>query len=203
MIKMIKVGILSLQGAVPEHVMAIRNALKMREQEGEVVQVRDDKDLREVDCLIIPGGESTTIGKLLKRFDMYEPIREMAGSGVPIMGTCAGCILMAKEGDKDVKRTRTELLGLMDMRVSRNSFGRQKESFESPLSIKGLEEDFPAVFIRGPIIEETWGGCDTLAEIDGTKVMVRQDNLLALSFHPELSRDARVHRMFLDMVPRT
>ncbi len=200
---MIKVGVLSLQGAVPEHVLAIRNALKMKNQEGEVLQVRDNSDLTEIDCLIIPGGESTTIGKLLKRFDMYEPIRDLASAGIPIMGTCAGCILMAKEGDLDVKRTRTELLGLMDMRVSRNSFGRQKESFESSLKIEGLDEEFPAVFIRGPIIEEVGRGCIPLAEIDGTKVMVKQDNLLALSFHPELSRDARVHRMFLDMVSKT
>ncbi len=192
-----------MQGAVPEHVLAIRNALKMRDQEGEVVHVRDNKDLVGIDCLIIPGGESTTIGKLLKRFDMYAAIRELASAGVPIMGTCAGCILMAKEGDLDVTRTRTELLGLMDMRVSRNSFGRQKESFESSLRIDGLDDEFPAVFIRGPIIEEVWGRCSSLAEIEGTKVMVKQDNLLALSFHPELSRDARVHRMFLDMVPRT
>ncbi len=201
--RMIKVGVLSLQGAVPEHVLAIRNALKMRDQKGEALQIRDNEELADIDCLIIPGGESTTIAKLLKRFDMYAPIRELASAGVPIMGTCAGCILMAKEGDIDVKRTRTELLGLMDMRVSRNSFGRQKESFELFLDIEGLDDPFPAMFIRGPMIEDVWSGCRTLAEIDGTKVMVRQDNLLALSFHPELSRDARVHRMFLDMVTRT
>lgn len=168
-----------------------------------MVNVRTKGDLANVDCLIIPGGESTTIAKLLDRFDMYAPIREMADNGVPIMGTCAGCILMAKEGDSEVRKKRTELLGLMDMRVSRNSFGRQRESFEAELSIEGLDGGFPAVFIRGPTIEEVWGRCRPLATIGGVHVMVRQDNLLALSFHPELSRDPRIHRMFLDMASRT
>ncbi len=200
---MLRAGVLTLQGAAPEHALLLHAAMRERGQAGEVVAVRGPGDLAGLDCLVLPGGESTTIGKLLKRLDMVEPIREMAAAGTPMMGTCAGCILMAKEGDDEVRRTGIELLGLMDMKVSRNRFGRQRESFECQLEVEGLEEGFPAVFIRGPVIEERWGRCRPLAHFKGQAVMVSQNNLLALSFHPELSVDTRIHRMLLDMVPRT
>ncbi len=200
---MLRAGVLTLQGAAPEHARSLHAAMREGGQEGEVVAVRGPRDLVGLDCLVLPGGESTTIGKLLRRSDMMGPIREMAASGTPIMGTCAGCVLMAKEGDDEVQRTGTELLGLMDMRVSRNRFGRQRESFECPLEVERLEGGFPAVFIRGPVIEGWWGRCRPLAYFDGQAVMVRQENLMALSFHPELSPDTRIHRMLLDMIPRT
>ncbi len=200
---MIRAGVLTLQGAAPEHALSLRAAMREEGQEGEVVAVRGPDDLEGLDCLVLPGGESTTIAKLLQRSGMMGPIREMAASGTPMMGTCAGCVLMAKQGDDEVKRTGTELLGLMDMRVSRNRFGRQRESFECRLEVEGLDRAFPAVFIRGPVIEECWGRCRPLAYFDGKAVMVRQGSLLALSFHPELSTDKRIHRMLLDMVPRT
>ena len=117
-----------------------------------------------------------------------------------MMGTCAGCVLLAKEGDDEVERTDTKLLGLMDMGVDRNAFGRQRESFEAPLEIKGLDSPFPGVFIRGPVIRRVWGKCEVLSQYKDKIVMARQDNLLALSFHPELSGNSRVHEMLLGLV---
>lgn len=158
-----KIGIIALQGAVPEHVSMTLQALNNLGLKGEAVTVRQPAELAAASALILPGGESTTISKLLKRFELYEPLIKAAENGVPIMGTCAGCILMAKEGDGEVEKTKTELLKIMDMKVNRNAFGRQRESFETPLTIKGLVEPFPGIFIRGPLIEEVYGRCAALA----------------------------------------
>lgn len=162
--------------------------------------VRRPKDLEGLDCLVIPGGESTTISKLIRRFGLFDEIIRMANEGVPIMGTCAGCVLLSREGDEQVEKTRTELLGLMDIQVDRNSFGRQRESFETVLNIDCLDKPFPAIFIRAPSIKKVWGRCTPLAHYGEKIVMARQDNLLALSFHPELSKDARLHEMLIRMV---
>ena len=195
-----KIGIIALQGAVPEHVSMTLQALNNLGLKGEAVTVRQPAELAAASALILPGGESTTISKLLKRIELYEPLIKAAENGVPIMGTCAGCILMAKEGDGEVEKTKTELLKIMDMKVNRNAFGRQRESFETPLTIKGLVEPFPGIFIRGPLIEEVYGRCAALAYYQEKIVMARQDNLIALSFHPELSADTRIHEMFLQMI---
>lgn len=197
---MLRAGVISLQGAVPEHLRAFQKAFDEMGIAGEAVPIRNKESLERVDCVALPGGESTTIAKLLLRFGMITPLREMGEMGVPIMGTCAGCILMAKEGDYDVDRTDTELLKMMDMRVNRNSFGRQIESFEVPLPIENVSDSFPAIFIRGPSIEEVWGDCRAIAQFNGKIVMARQKNMLALSFHPELSNDSSLHRMLLEMV---
>ncbi len=153
-----------------------------------------------MEALIIPGGESTTISKLLIEFGLMDTIVELALGGVPIMGTCAGCVLLAKKGYEEVERTGTRLLGLMDMEVVRNAFGRQKESFEASLDIKGLDEAYPGVFIRAPLIKNMWGDCKAMASLGDNIVMAAQDNLLAVAFHPELTRDTRVHEMFFDML---
>lgn len=195
-----KIGIISLQGAVPEHINMVSQALENLGQKGEAVAVRHPEELNESSALILPGGESTTISKLLKRFDLHDPLIKAAEDGVPIMGTCAGCILMAKEGDEEVIKTKTELLKIMDMRVNRNAFGRQRESFEAPLKINGFDSPFPGIFIRGPLIEEVYGKCEVLSYYNDKIVMVKQDNLVGLSFHPELSRDTRIHEMFLKMI---
>jgi 5'-phosphate synthase pdxT subunit len=195
-----KAGVISVQGAAPEHVAALKVAMANLGRAGDVVPVRKAKDLEGISCLVLPGGESTTISKLLRRFGLFDRIIELANEGVPIMGTCAGCVLLSKEGDDQVERTETELLKLMDMAVDRNAFGRQRESFEAPLSIKGMDLPFPAVFIRAPLITRVWGRCEPLAVHSSSIVMARQDNLLALSFHPELSGDARIHEMLLSML---
>jgi 5'-phosphate synthase pdxT subunit len=194
-----RAGVLFLQGAAPEHVQALNSAFNELGVEGTTSPVRKRKDLEGLDCLVIPGGESTTISKLMRRFEIFDEVVRMAGAGVPIMGTCAGCVLLSKEGDEQVSRTETELLGLMDMQVDRNAYGRQRESFEVALRVEGLYDPFPAVFIRAPVIKKVWGQCRPLAHIGKDVVMARQDNLLALSFHPELSHDTRIHEMLIRM----
>jgi 5'-phosphate synthase pdxT subunit len=195
-----KPGVIAVQGAVPEHLKTLQATMSHLGIKGQVVPVRRDKDLEVVDCLVIPGGESTTISRLLRRFGLFDRIAQFGNEGLPIMGTCAGSILLAKEGDDEVSKTGTELLGLMDMAVERNAFGRQRESFEVPLKVKGLDSPFPAVFIRAPAICRVWGKCEVLAEHKNKIVMARQGNLLALAFHPELSNDTRIHEMLLRLV---
>jgi 5'-phosphate synthase pdxT subunit len=195
-----KIGVIAHQGAVSEHVDTMNRLFSQNNIEGQAIQIRTKEALKDLSGLIIPGGESTTISKLLKQTDMTQKIRSLAEEGLPIFGTCAGCILLAKEGDEEVKKSQTELLELMDMKVTRNAFGRQKESFETDLTIKGLLEPFKAVFIRAPAILEVWGECQILSEFQDKIVMARQDNLMAASFHPELTANLRIHTLFLDMI---
>jgi 5'-phosphate synthase pdxT subunit len=197
-----KVGVVSVQGAFPEHLKAIREALHRSHLDGEAVSVRRRQEMAGLDAIILPGGESTTIARLMVRFGLYEGLVDLAKEGTPIMGTCAGEVLLAKEGDEEVAKTGTKLLGLMDMAVDRNAFGRQRESFEVELPIKGFDRPFHAIFIRAPLIRRVWGRCEELAHYHGGVVMARQDNLLALSFHPELSHDTRIHEMLVGMAKR-
>jgi 5'-phosphate synthase pdxT subunit len=185
----LKIGVLALQGAVREH-------LKHIEAVGaEGKEIKWPRQLDEVSGLIIPGGESTTIGKLMVEYDFVDAIRDFHAAGKPIYGTCAGMILLAKhitEGDQP-------LLALMDIEARRNAFGRQRESFETDLEIEGIGQ-YKAVFIRAPWIEKIEDGVELMAEYDGRKVMARQGSLLASAFHPELTGDTRVHKYFLGMV---
>lgn len=190
-----KIGVLALQGAFREHI-------KMLEQLGvDAVEVRLPADLVGLDGLIIPGGESTTIGKLATEFGLMEPLRSFAGAK-PVWGTCAGMIFMAK----DIGRAQP-LLGVMDIEVERNAFGRQVDSFEAGLPVPSLNggtgEPFPAVFIRAPrlVDVEEEAGVEVLARLeDGTAVAARQGQWLVTAFHPELSDDLRFHRYFLEIV---
>lgn len=195
-----KIGVISVQGAFPEHIKATERALVNCGIEGTVLSIRRAAQLDQVDAFIIPGGESTTISRLLVRFGLHERIVQLAGDGVPILGTCAGLVLLAKEGDDQVEKTDTMLLGLMDMAVDRNAFGRQRESFEAELKVQGFEKPFPAIFIRAPLITRVWGKCQEMARYENCIVMARQENLIALSFHPELSSDTRIHEMLIKMV---
>jgi len=192
-----KIGVLALQGAFIEHE-------KMLTRLGvEAVQVRLPRDLDDVEGAIIPGGESTTIGKLALQYNLIEPLRELAKAGKPLWGTCAGLIFMAKDVGRD-----QPLLGLMDVTVQRNAFGRQVDSFEASISIKGVDGDKPfhAIFIRAPLIESVGVGVEVLARVEkGDEeviVAAQQGNLLVTSFHPELSNDDRFHRYFVNMAGR-
>jgi 5'-phosphate synthase pdxT subunit len=189
------IGVLALQGAFAEHV-AMLERLGARARE-----VRLPSDLQGLDGLIIPGGESTTIGKLLVHYELLEPLRDLVGSGLPIYGTCAGTILLAK----DIGGLDQPLLGTMDLVVERNAFGRQLQSFETDVQIAGLDESpFRAVFIRAPAIKSAGPGVDVLASLDdGTIVAARQGSLLVSCFHPELTDDDRFHRAFLEQVLAT
>jgi 5'-phosphate synthase pdxT subunit len=185
------IGVLALQGDVVEHLGAL-------EESGvQAVPVKSKEDLGRVDGLIIPGGESTTVMKLLDRFDLAGPIVARTREGMPLWGTCMGMIVVAR----DVTGTQQPTLGLMDISVRRNAFGRQNESAEVSLRIPALGgKDFPAVFIRAPWVERAGRAVEVLAERDGRAVMVRQENMLATSFHPELSGDRRVHEYFIRVV---
>lgn len=187
------IGVLALQGAFAEHIAMLRRL------KAEAWEVRLPRDLEGVNGLIIPGGESTTIGKLAVEYGLLKPIRALAGQGKPIWGTCAGMILLAK----DIGGLAQPLLGLMDIRVKRNAFGRQVDSFEADLEIPALggnEAKFHAIFIRAPLIEAIGPEVEVLARLeDGTIVAARQGNLLATAFHPELTHDPRFHRYFLNM----
>lgn len=183
-----KVGVLALQGDVREHADAVEMA------GGAWSPVRLPADLAEIDALIIPGGESTTIGKLAGIYGLVQPLRAAIADGLPTLGTCAGMILLAA-GIAGGEQTQ---LGVMDIIVERNAFGRQNESFETNLEIAGLDEPFRAVFIRAPWVAKLGGGVKVVAAIDEHPVMVRQGNILAASFHPELTGDVRIHTMVLE-----
>ncbi|HEY5538523.1 MAG TPA: pyridoxal 5'-phosphate synthase glutaminase subunit PdxT [Thermoplasmata archaeon] len=195
-----RVGVVGVQGDVSEHVDAVRRAIRSGGYSADAIAVRRLSDLQRVDALTIPGGESTTISKLLVKFGLFEEVHRRAEAGMPILGTCAGCILLAKEGDDEVSKTGTKLLGLMDMAVDRNAFGRQRESFEADLDVTILDRPFHGVFIRAPAITRTWGRCTPLAKLGDRIVLARQDDLVASAFHPELSGDLRIHEWFLGLV---
>lgn len=195
-----KVGVLAVQGAVQEHLDILKKAMSSLEISGSPIGVRRLEDFQKVSALIIPGGESTTISKLLQKNSLFDSVRERAEEGMPVMGTCAGCILMAMEGDQAVAKTDTQLLSLMDMGVIRNAFGRQRESFEADLDIKGFNETFRGVFIRAPAISRLWGDCSALSTFEDNIVMARQGARFALAFHPELSGNTRIHEMFLEHI---
>jgi 5'-phosphate synthase pdxT subunit len=188
---MIKVGIVSFQGAVAEHSLILEKTFTQMGLKGTVVSVRHH--LEGIDALIIPGGESTTISRLLLKTNLFHAISD-AAKDIPIMGTCAGCILLAKTVQG------VDTLGMMHMEVERNAFGPQKQSFQCPLAIKGFSRPFHAVFIRSPVITRVWDDCRPLASLDGSIVMASEKKWLALSFHPELTPDVRIHQYFLEMI---
>ncbi|MDT3429173.1 5'-phosphate synthase pdxT subunit [Paenibacillus forsythiae] len=188
-----KIGVLALQGAVTEHIVSIGKT------GAEGTPIKRVEQLGEVDGLIIPGGESTTIGKLMRKYGFIEAIREFAGGGKPVFGTCAGLIVLAKE----IAGGEPSHLELMDITVARNAFGRQRESFECDLDVKGIEEPVRAVFIRAPLIEKVGPGVEVLSTYNGEIVTAREGNLLVSSFHPELTDDFRLHQYFADMVQAT
>lgn len=185
-----KVGVLALQGAVAEHIRSITLA------GAEGVPIKKVEQLDGIDGLIIPGGESTTIGKLMRKYDFMDAIRQFSAQGKPIFGTCAGLIVLAEriQGDEEAH------LKLMDITVARNAFGRQRESFETDLPVKGIEEPVRAVFIRAPLILEVGAGVEVLSTYEDEIVTARQGHLLAASYHPELTDDYRLHQYFVEMV---
>ncbi|MFI7385758.1 pyridoxal 5'-phosphate synthase glutaminase subunit PdxT [Streptomyces sp. NPDC049813] len=187
------IGVLALQGDVREHLIALATA------DAVARPVRRPEELAEVDGLVIPGGESTTISKLAELFGLMEPLRARVRAGLPVYGTCAGMIMLA---DKILDpRSGQETVGGIDMIVRRNAFGRQNESFEATVAVRGVAGDpVEGVFIRAPWVESVGAAVEVLAEHEGHIVAVRQGNALATSFHPELTGDHRLHGLFVDMV---
>ena len=186
---MVKAGVLALQGDFREHARALAEA------GATPVEVRTADHLADVQCLVIPGGESTTIGKLARAYGLVEPVRERAAGGMPIFGTCAGMIVLAREvidGEP--------LLSLMDLTVRRNAYGRQVDSFEADITVDGIGHTVRGVFIRAPRVERIGEGVDVLAEHEGHAVVLEQGNLLVSSFHPELVGETALHEYLLAKV---
>ncbi|WP_254537203.1 pyridoxal 5'-phosphate synthase glutaminase subunit PdxT [Halomarina litorea] len=205
----ITAGVVAVQGDVSEHVAAIEAAAEANgageahsasKRSGEHGDPRGGVEVREVrtagvvpecDVLLLPGGESTTISRLLHGQGIDEEIRDHVAAGKPLLATCAGLIVVSR----DAKDDRVRVLDLLDVSVDRNAFGRQVDSFEAPLDVTGLDDPFPAVFIRAPLIDEVGDGVEVLAEWEGRPVAVRQGSVVATSFHPELTDDDRIHRL--------
>lgn len=187
---MVKIGVLALQGAVREHVWAVEKC------GAEAVVIKHKEELADVDGLILPGGESTTMRRLIDKYDFMEDLKKFSVSGKPMFGTCAGLILLAKR----LVGYETPHIGVMDITVERNSFGRQRESFEANLVIKGVAEDFPAVFIRAPHIVDVGVNVEILCKHNERIVAAREGQFLGCSFHPELTEDPRFTAYFVEMV---
>jgi 5'-phosphate synthase pdxT subunit len=191
---MTRIGVLALQGDFREHIRALEGL------GAEAHPVRLPSDLQDIDGLVIPGGESTVMGKLMVEYGLAQPLRALIARGMPVWGTCAGLILLSRATDNAV--AGQPLLAAMDIRTRRNAFGPQRASFEADIRVSALgDEPFHAVFIRGPVIESVGEGVETLAQLDdGTIVAVRQGHLMGTAFHPEVTRDSRFHEYFLSLV---
>ncbi|WP_420431566.1 pyridoxal 5'-phosphate synthase glutaminase subunit PdxT [Candidatus Poriferisocius sp.] len=185
-----KVGVLALQGAFGLHERVL-NRLGVA-----AVQVRTPEELAEVDRLVIPGGESTAISKLLDANGLADPLADRLAHGLPVLGTCAGMILLAAEVADGYPGQRC--FGAVDVTVMRNGYGRQSDSFSAPVAVQGWDSAFPGVFIRAPVVESAGAGVEVLAELDGVPVLCRQGGAVVSSFHPELADDDRIHRWFVE-----
>jgi pyridoxal 5'-phosphate synthase pdxT subunit len=194
-VSVVRVGVLALQGDIREHLAALRDA------GASAVTVRRSAELDAVDALVIPGGESTTMSHLLRDLDLLEPLRKRLADGLPAYGACAGMILLASEIlDAGAGGREAVPLGGLDITVRRNAFGRQVDSFEGDVEFSGFDEPVHAVFIRAPWVERVGDGVQVLATAAGHAVAVRQGRVLATAFHPEVTGDRRIHRLFVDMI---
>ena len=197
--KRVTVGVFGLQGDIEEHIAITRLALTRMGLDGDVIWAKTVKDIEQADGLIIPGGESTVIGRLADYNRTLKTVKEQIYNGMPVLGTCAGLIMLAKKVyDRVVGKIEQPILGVMDIVVERNAFGRQKESFEADLNIQVLgDKPFKGVFIRAPIIRDIGPEVKPLCRLNETIVAVQQYNMIGVSFHPELTNDTRLHQYFL------
>jgi 5'-phosphate synthase pdxT subunit len=198
-----KIGVLAYQGSFEEHTLQAKRALDKLKIDGEIIAVKRVNDL-DVDGIIIPGGESTTIGIVAQRMGLLEPLKEKIMEGLPVLGTCAGAIMLAKDvSDAKVGKKSQPLIGVMDISVIRNYYGRQRESFEANVDLRsiggGIEK---VVFIRAPAIVKVFGNAKSLSQFKDVHVMVQENNLLATTFHPELSGTTIVHEYFISMIKK-
>jgi len=193
----IRAGVLAVQGDVSEHARAIERAAQAHDETADVVEIHESGLIPDCDVLLMPGGESTTISRLIHREGIAGEIEAHVDAGNPVLATCAGLIVAASDAHDD----RVETLNIVDVTVKRNAFGRQKDSFEAPLDVTGFDEPFPAVFIRAPVIDYVADGLEVLASWDGHPVAVRDGPVVGTSFHPELTHDPRMHDLaFFDSV---
>ena len=196
----IKIGVLGIQGDIEENILSVAEALKNLNLQGTVESVRYSESIAELDGLILPGGESTVIGNLLSiQGNIFQTIKKKITEGMPVLGTCAGLIMLSKRTyDKVVGETKQNLFGVLDVVIERNAFGRQHESFEVDLDIPILgKEFFRGIFIRSPIINNVGESVNILTKLNDKIVAVKQNNIIGTSFHPELSTDRRLHELFI------
>lgn len=193
----LRAGVLAVQGDVSEHARAIERAAAAHDESAEVVEIREAGLVPDCDALLMPGGESTTISRLIHRTGIASEIEAHVDAGKPVLATCAGLIVAASDAQDD----RVDTLNAVDATVERNAFGRQKDSFEAPLDVAGFEEPFPAVFIRAPVIDYVGPDVEVLASWDDRPVAIRDGPVVGTSFHPELTEDPRIHDLaFFDSV---
>ena len=199
MVTIVTIGVLGIQGARAEHIAVMNQALRETNTSGKTISVTYKKQFDNIDALIIPGGESTTMSRILQQSGLYDAIvHRIQEQTLPIMGTCAGCVLLAST----ILNNTPEItpLNAMDIEVERNAFGRQRESFEQEITFTGFSSPYHAVFIRSPAMTKTGSNCTILSQLDKKVIAARQDRFLALSFHPELTDDRRIHNYFLAML---
>lgn len=184
-------GVIAVQGDVSEHAAAIERAATVHDTDVDVVEIRTSGVVPECDMLLVPGGESTTISRLIHQEEIAPEICDHVEAGKPVLATCAGLIVLSE----DPKDERVDELGLIDVTVDRNAFGRQRDSFEASIDVTGLESPFHAVFIRAPMVDEVQSRVDVLAQVNGNPVAVQDGSVVGTSFHPELTGDVRIHRL--------
>lgn len=199
------VGVLAIQGDVHENIMSTKIALQELGEEGTVVGVKTADDISKLDGLIIPGGESTTIGQLSLVNSSLKIIKEKIEHGMPVLGICAGMILLSKTAnDRIVGKTDQPLLDLLDIKLERNSFGRQKESFEAEISMNSIDiTKFNGVFIRAPSVSDVGSGVDILSKFNEKIVAVKKGNMIGVAFHPELTKDVSLHKYFVNLIKKS
>lgn len=188
-----KIGVLAMQGAYREHLQMLKTLGV------EAIDVRYEQDIDNIDGLIIPGGESTTMGKLIKTLGLYDKLKSRIQNGMPVWGTCAGMILLAK----NIVNESYNHLAVMDINVRRNAYGRQLGSFETKAPVNGIGDDIDMIFIRAPYIESVGENIEVLSTVDGNIVAAQEGNMLVTSFHPELTEDLRVHKYFINIVDKS
>ncbi len=195
------IGVFGIQGAIADHELAIKKSAEKLKIDVEIIKVKTKEDVKIINCLIIPGGESTTMRLLGQKNDVINTINQFIDSGLPVFGTCAGAILLSKNVKKDENsETELGLFPFLDMMILRNGYGRQKNSFSSSLKIKGLSDIFEGIFIRAPIIENVNDKVEILSTFDEKAVLVRSNNIFASTFHPELTANTDIHELFLKNV---
>jgi len=198
----LNIGILAIQGDVQENIASAKKALEELKVDGNIVDVKTSDDIQKLDGLIIPGGESTTIGQLSLVNSSLKVIKEKIAKGMPVLGICAGMILLSKSADDRVLgKTNQPLLEILDIKLERNSFGRQRESFEADVSMDSISiPKFRGVFIRAPSVSDTGSGVQVLAKFNEKIVAVKKDNVIGTAFHPELTQDVSLHKYFINLV---
>jgi 5'-phosphate synthase pdxT subunit len=201
----IAVGVLAIQGDVHENIISAQTALKELNIEGTVVGVKTAEDISKLDGLIIPGGESTTIGQLSLVNSSLKITKEKIEHGMPVLGICAGMIMLSKTAnDRVIGKTDQPLLGLLDIKLERNSFGRQKESFEADVSMNSIDiPKFNGVFIRAPSVSDVGSGVEVLAKFNEKIIAVKKGNMIGVAFHPELTKDVSLHKYFVNLINKS